>query len=60
MISKYIFLTATFFILYSNFLNYSYALTPDQILRLRKAGVSDETIHNDAATGRGCKRGESL
>jgi len=28
----------------SNFLNYSYALTTDQILRLRKAGVSDETI----------------
>jgi hypothetical protein len=44
MIRKYIFLTATFFILLSNFLNYSYALTPDQIIQLRKAGVSDETI----------------
>lgn len=44
MISKYIFLTATFFILLSNFLNYSYALTPDQIIQLRKAGVSDATI----------------
>ena len=44
MISKYIFLTAAFFILLSNFLNYGYALTPDQVIQLRKAGVSDETI----------------
>jgi hypothetical protein len=44
MIRKYIFLATTFFILSSNFLNYSYALTPDQIIQLRKSGVSDETI----------------
>jgi hypothetical protein len=44
MIRKYLFLAATLFILSSNFLNYSYALTPDQIIQLRKAGVSDETI----------------
>ncbi len=28
----------------TSFLNYSYALTPEQVLQLKKAGVSDRTI----------------
>ena len=32
------------FIVLASFLNYSYALTPEQVLQLKKAGVSDKTI----------------
>lgn len=32
------------FIVLTSLLNYSYALTPDQVLQLQKAGVSDKTI----------------
>lgn len=32
------------YLMMSNFINYSYALTPEQVIQLKKAGVSDETI----------------
>ena len=43
MIKKYVFI-ALIYIFMSSFLNHSYALTPDQIIKLKKAGVSDKTI----------------
>lgn len=41
--SKYSFLVIIFFIIVG-FSNYCYALTPEQVIQLRKAGVSDKTI----------------
>jgi len=43
MIIKYVFVGLIYFFM-SNFLNHCYALTPDQIIKLKKAGVSDKTI----------------
>ena len=43
MIKRYIFFVVMY-ILTSNFLNHCYALTPDQVIQLKKAGISDETI----------------
>jgi hypothetical protein len=42
-VMKYV-LLALLFIFMNNFLSPCYALTPDQIINLRKAGVSDKTI----------------
>ncbi|MFB3925555.1 MAG: hypothetical protein ACE14T_05835 [Syntrophales bacterium] len=35
---------AVIVIVLGSFLGYSYALTPDEVIRLKKAGVSDQTI----------------
>lgn len=43
MIIRYVFIVLIYFCM-SNFLNHCYALTPDQIIKLKKAGVSDKTI----------------
>jgi hypothetical protein len=43
MKKRYVFF-AVMCILMGNFLNYCYALTPEQVIQLKKAGVSDETI----------------
>jgi hypothetical protein len=43
MIKKYVFISLIY-IFVSSFLNHCYALTPDQIIKLKKAGVSDRTI----------------
>jgi hypothetical protein len=43
MIIKYVFIGLIYFFM-SIFFNYCYALTPDQIIKLKKAGVSDKTI----------------
>ncbi len=40
---KYFFLVVICFIT-SGFFNYCYALTPEQVMQLKKAGVSDKTI----------------
>lgn len=34
----------TIFVIITGLLTYSYALTPEQVIKLKKAGVSDETI----------------
>jgi exopolysaccharide biosynthesis predicted pyruvyltransferase EpsI len=44
MKKRYIFFLVMY-IITSHFLNNCYALTPDQVIQLKKAGVSDETIH---------------
>ena len=43
MIIKYVFIGVIYFCM-SNFLNHCYALTSDQIIKLKKAGVTDQTI----------------
>jgi len=41
--SKYV-LIGLIYIFMGSFLNHCYALTPDEIIKLKKAGVSDKTI----------------
>ncbi|HVO65621.1 MAG TPA: hypothetical protein VMT12_03975 [Syntrophales bacterium] len=43
MIRKYVFI-GLIYVFVSNFSNHCYALTPDQVIKLKKAGVSDKTI----------------
>lgn len=44
MAKKLVTFMIIFIIIIVSFLTYSYALTPEQVIKLKKAGVSDQTI----------------